>query len=525
MLSEKQKAFYDLVVYQIYPRSFLDTNGDGVGDLQGVREKLDYIQSLGANAIWLTPCYKSPNEDNGYDIADYTDIAEEYGTLEDWKALVADMHSRGMKIIMDFVANHTSAEHRWFRESRKSKDNPYRDYYYWADQPLNDWNSTFGGSAWQYDEATKQYYLHSYAVGQPDLNWENPKVREEMAKIIDFWVDLGVDGFRCDVLDQISKDFVNNQNRLGPHLHEYIQFLFGREKTKHLFTVGECWGADEANIKLFVDGDRDELSCLFQFDHMLVGYTGQYYCDPFTLDDVRDVLVRWQNNSQKNELLYTLFFENHDRPRSVSRFGNEQERRYESATMLATMLFLQKGVPFIFQGQEIGVTNSCFDSIDAFDDIEAKNFYRANLEALGEEEVLRRLNFGSRDNARHPMPWDENSGSAKSWIVPYSRGGEIHVKHDLSSEKSIYRFYQQLFVLRKDVSAFRHGTYEDLTNGREGMYLYSRTLGVETYLVVCNFDKERPLSFEKEGKVFLSNMGRSSISGVYAPYECAVFQL
>jgi len=248
MLTQIQENYKDWIFYQIYPRSFKDSNGDGIGDLKGITQKLDYLTELGINAVWLSPCYKSPNDDNGYDISDFCDIGDEYGTLEDWKEMISEMHKRGIKLIMDFVPNHTSSDHPWFKESRKSKDNPYRDFYYWSDQPVPAWKSVFGGSAWEYDETTNQYYLHSHAISQPDLNWENPKVREEMRKVVDYWVDMGVDGFRCDVMDMISKDFEHGINRNGPKLHEYINMLFGREKTKHIFTVGECWGAQKENI-------------------------------------------------------------------------------------------------------------------------------------------------------------------------------------------------------------------------------------------------------------------------------------
>ncbi len=529
MISDKQNTFYDWVVYQIYPRSFKDSNGDGIGDINGIIEKLDYIKALGATAIWITPCYKSPNEDNGYDISDYCDIGEEYGTFEDWKRLTEEMHKRGIKVIMDFVANHTSAEHRWFKESRKSKDNPYRDYYYWADEPLNDWESTFGGSAWEYDETTKQYYLHSYAVGQPDLNWENPKVREEMVKIVDFWVDLGVDGFRCDVLDQISKDFEAGLVRNGPRLHEYINLLFGREKTAHIFTVGECWGADEENIKLFVDGDRGELSTLFQFDHTRVGRGEKFEAVPFETEDLRDVLISWQNRAQKNEMIYTLFLENHDLVRSVSRFGDDTVYRFEAATMLAAMIFLQKGMPFIYQGQEIGVTNSHYDDIAMFDDVETRNYYNKLADKTDKAELMAQINFGSRDNSRHPMPWDDSKNGGfsdgKPWISVYQKYKDINVSNDISSEKSIYRFYQKLFTLRREFDALRHGAYEDLTNNKRGMYIYSRTLDRDKFVIVCNFENESELSFSCEGECVLSNYGRENIGGIYRPYECAVFKI
>ncbi len=529
MLSEKQKEFLDMVVYQIYPKSFKDTNNDGIGDINGIIEKLDYIKELGANAIWLTPCYKSPNVDNGYDIADYCDISEDYGTLEDWKRLKSEMEKRDMKLIMDFVANHTSSEHKWFKEARKSKDNPYRDYYYWADEPLNDWVASFGGSAWEYDETTNQYYLHSYAVEQPDLNWENPKVREKMIKVIDFWVDLGVDGFRCDVLDQISKDFEKGEIRNGPRLHEYIKMLFGREKTANIFTVGECWGADKDNIKLFVDGDRQELSTVFQFEHLRVGRKTKFEPLEFELDELRDIMVKWQNLMQDNELLQTLFYENHDTNRVLSRLGKNTEHRYEKASMLGAMLFLQRGIPFIYQGQEFGTTNSDYDSIDSFNDIETLNFYNANKDKIEEKELISAINFGSRDNGRHPMAWNDSEnggfGKGKPWITLYSDYKNINAEKDINSEKSIYKFYKDLFELRKTHEAFRRGSYEDLTDGRNGLYIYSRTLDNEKYVVVCNFDKESDVDFPGNAQILLSNNCRTEANGTYQPYECAIIKM
>lgn len=530
MLTKRQEEFYDWIFYQIYPRSFMDSNKDGIGDLNGITEKLDYLKDLGVNAVWLSPCYKSPNDDNGYDISDYCDIMDEFGTMDDWKRMINEMHKRGIKLIMDFVANHTSSEHRWFKEARKSKDNPYRDYYFWADEPLNDWKCAFGGSAWEYDETTNQYYLHSYAVSQPDLNWDNPKVREEMVKVVDFWVDLGVDGFRCDVLDQISKDFEKNMDRNGPHLHEYIRLLFGREKTKHIFTVGECWGANEKNIKDLVDGSRGELSAVFNFEHATLGFCGSKF-NPvkFSLDNLRDVLVKWQNIMQKNELLYTLFLENHDLPRSVSKFGNDRDKRYESATMLATMMYMQKGVPFIYQGQEIGVTNDVSDKIEDFNDIETINYYNENKDKKSHEELMAGINYSSRDHARHPMPWNGNKdsgfGSDKPWMGIYKGHEEINVESDIKSEKSIHEFYQKLINVRKNSNAIRHGLYEDMTNGGKGFYIYRRKDADEELWIICNFENESDIKLDIKGEILLTNLKRRNISGVYAPYECAVVRI
>ncbi len=529
MLTEKQENFYDWIIYQIYPRSFMDSNGDGIGDLAGITQKLDYLKELGVNAVWLSPCYKSPNDDNGYDISDYRDIMDEFGTLDDWKHMISEMHKREIRLIMDLVANHTSSRHKWFREARKSKDNPYRDYYYWADEPLNDWQAAFGGSAWEYDDLTGQYYLHSYAVSQPDLNWENPKVREEMLAVVDFWIDLGVDGFRCDVLDQISKDFVNNKNGNGPRLHEYINLLFGREKAQKLFTVGECWGAGSDNIKLLIDGSRNELSAAFQFDHVGVGRSGKYFIHDFKLDDVRDILIKWQNFMQENKLLYMLFWENHDQPRCVSKYGDDRKYRFESACMLAAMYGLAKGVPFIYQGQEIGVTNSISDKIEDFTDIEALNYYKENIGECTHDEIMKGLNAFGRDHARHPMPWngsaDGGFGSTSPWYGFHNRLDEINVEKDMATgEKSVYGFYKKMLKLRKDNNAFRHGDYKNLTGDRSGIYIYQRYDSESEFIVICNFETESKTELDIIGEIVLSNYGRNEIPNTLAPYECLVIK-
>ena len=526
MLSKKQKEHQKLIVYQIYPRSFKDSNGDGIGDLNGITEKLDYLKELGINAVWLSPCYKSPNEDNGYDISDYRDIMDEFGTLDDWKRMIDEMHKRGIKLIMDLVANHTSSGHKWFRESRKSKDNPYRDYYYWADKPLTDWNSVFGGSAWEYDKATNQYYLHSFAVGQPDLNWENPKVREEMKAVVDYWVDLGVDGFRCDVLDCISKDFKSWKMGNGPRFHEFVHELFGRVEAEHIFTVGECSLNNAEDIKKLIGADRGELSTVFQFDHIDVGRRSKFAPQPFKLDEIRDRLIKWQTVFQENDLVGTLFFENHDQPRAVSRFGSE-ENRYESATMLAAMSYLQRGIPFIYQGQEIGSIDPHYDSIDDFDDIETLNYYRMNPDNVDKAELMRRINFGSRDNSRRPMPWsDEKNGGfgGDPWLPLHNRYKDINVRSDMSADRSVFKFFKELIALRTNNEAFTDGSWENLTEGRDGMYIYRRYTDCESYIVVCNFENESVLDTDYTGECVLSNNGRREINGVYAPYECAVYK-
>lgn len=527
MLCKKYSDFTRMVIYQIYPRSFMDTNGDGIGDLQGVISKLDYIQGFGANAIWLCPCFKSPNDDNGYDVADYRDIMDEFGTMEDMDQLIEELHSRGMKLLLDLVPNHSSTSHRWFRESRKGKDNPYSDYYYWFDTPPNDWKSAFKGSAYEFDEMRGQYYLHSFAVSQADLNWDNPAVRREMQDIVDFWVDKGVDGFRIDVVDAISKDFTTtDRGKFGPHLHEYIREMFGRDKVSHIYTVGESNVKDIDELVRHCGEDRGELSSIFVFDHLDVGRSDKFTPEDDSLKSLRDILVYWQNETDSNDILYTLFTDNHDQPALISRIGNDRELRYESATDVAAMLYLLRGVPFVYQGQEIGMASAHYDDIDVFDDVECLGNYREMLDKYTPEEALEKVNFGSRDNARHPMPWDDSEycgfSTAEPWLITHSRKDEINVKNDLASDRSVYRFYSELFALRTGNDVFLDGDFEVVSQPEDEFFVYTRTLGDEKWAVICNFEKPQDicLPFECEAPA-LANLGRKTAEGSYTPYECA----
>lgn len=532
-MKSKHESFLDLVIYQIYHRSFNDSNNDGIGDIPGVTEKLDYLCDLGINAIWLCPCFKSPNYDNGYDVSDYRDIMDEFGTFEDVKKLISEMNKRGMKLIMDLVPNHTSNEHKWFIESRKSKDNPYSDYYYWFDEPANEWRAEFGGSVWEYDESRKQYYLHSYAVQQPDLNWENPKVVKEMQDIIDFWIDQGVSGFRIDVIDQISKDF-SKSNCFGPHLHEYIQAMFDREKTKDLFTVGECFAGSIDEIRRHIDEDRNELSTLFQFNHLQLGRENKWTPKKQSLKVMRDTIVNWQTLFQENDLLHSLFTDNHDNSYLVSRMGNDKELRYESATCMAVMTYLMKGVPFIYQGQEFGLTQSNYDDISCFNDIECINAYNEFIDSgISKEEAIKKISFGSRDNARRPIPWDNSKNygfsDAQPWIPVHSRADELNLENDMKSEKSVFKFYKKMLKLRKDNVAFRKGEFKMLSSSDDGFFVYTRSYNGEKFTVVCNFEEEAKISFEgMDGEVVLSNYNAYDASdrkdNCFKPYEIAVYK-
>lgn len=523
-----KKEYLDWIVYQIYPRSFCDGNGDGIGDLKGITNKLNYLKELGVNAVWLSPCYKSPNCDNGYDISDYYDIMDEFGTLEDWKTMCLEMKKRGINLIMDFVANHTSSEHEWFKQARTSRDNPYHGFYYWTEKP-NAWQSVFGGPAWEYNPPTDEYYLHTFAVGQPDLNWTNPAVREEMCKVIDFWADMGAAGFRCDVLDCISKDFENNLMSNGPHLHEYIRQLFGREKVRHLFTVGECALGEDAICDICGE-DRDELTCIFQFEHFDVGRGYKMFKKPYKTDEIRDILVKWQRFAERKEILYTLFTDNHDNAHYISRLGNDGEFRYECATMYAAMFYLLKGIPFIYQGQEYGSPDPFYTDISEFSDVETLNYFNSNRENSTHKELMQQINFGSRDNTRRPMCWNagKNYGFSLAdtvWIPLHSRGGEVNAERDIKSKKSVFAFYKKVLALRKNSQAVRYGDFKDLTQG-EGYFAYTRTLGDESILVVCNFEREQKITNlpDYAGYVF-GNYGKArKPDGIYKKFETAVFK-
>lgn len=526
-MKKSRERFLDLVVYEIYPRSFRDSNGDGVGDLRGVIEKIDHLSELGVNAVWLCPCYQSPNADNGYDISDYRKIAREFGTLSDWEELVEKLHARGIKLFMDLVANHTSEEHPWFKEARKSKDNPYRNYYYWSKTPAPNWKSLVGGSAWELDKQTGEYYLHSFAKPQPDLSWTNPKVREEMRAVVEFWVQKGVDGFRCDMLDFIAKDFKKGNMYAGASLHRYLRELFAGVNAKNLFTVGECQ-SDERSIKAVCGENRKELVCSFQFEHFSVGRKDKFTPKKFTLDEVKKILVKWQNFTQENDLLYTLFTDNHDQPFYLSRLGNDRELRYESATMFATMFFLLRGIPFLYQGQEFGAANPCYERIDEFDDIETFKFWKEKKAKIPETRLMEKINFGSRDNARRPMAWTDEApyfgfSEKGSWIPVHSRAKEINLEKDKKSEKSVFAFYQKLLALRKKYKAFRCGSFRALKKGK-GCFVYERTYKKETFTVVCNFETPREIFIKNAGEKIFSNYSAETGNGIYRPYEIAVYQ-
>lgn len=492
----------EVVVYQIYPRSFKDSNNDGIGDLPGIIEKLDYLEKLGIGAIWLSPVYQSPNDDNGYDISDYEAIMTEFGTMEDMDRLIAEAKKRNIRIIMDLVVNHTSDEHAWFVEARKSKDNPYRDYYVWADPSEdggvpNGLRSAFSGSAWQLDEATGQYYLHLFSKKQPDLNWQNEKVRQAVYQMMNFWIDKGIGGFRMDVIDLIGKVPEKEITGNGPRLHEFLQEMNQATFGKHdLLTVGETWGATPEIAKLYSNPDRHELSMVFQFEHIgLDQQEGGEKWDlaPVNLGKLKQIFAKWQTELD-NQGWNSLFWNNHDLPRMISRWGNDGQYRVESAKMLAILLHMQKGTPYIYQGEEIGMTNTAITDISQARDIETINMYHERLaNGYAKEDIIHSINVKGRDNARRPVQWNHHAfagfSTVEPWIAVNDNYEKINVEQALADPDSIFYTYQKLIALRKANPIMIWGDFE-LVDTQEEVFAYLRKYQGETWLVVTNFSNE-----------------------------------
>lgn len=492
----------EVVVYQIYPRSFKDSNGDGIGDLPGIIEKLDYLEKLGIGAIWLSPVYQSPNDDNGYDISDYEAIMTEFGTMADMDRLIAEAKKRNIRIIMDLVVNHTSDEHAWFVEARKSKDNPYRDYYVWADPSEdggvpNGLRSAFSGSAWQLDEATGQYYLHLFSKKQPDLNWQNEKVRQAVYQMMNFWIDKGIGGFRMDVIDLIGKVPEKEITGNGPRLHEFLQEMNQATFGKHdLLTVGETWGATPEIAKLYSNPDRHELSMVFQFEHIgLDQQEGGEKWDlaPVDLGKLKQIFAKWQTELD-NQGWNSLFWNNHDLPRMISRWGNDDQYRVESAKMLAILLHMQKGTPYIYQGEEIGMTNTAITDISQARDIETINMYHERLaNGYAKEDIIHSINVKGRDNARRPVQWNNHAfagfSTVEPWIAVNDNYEKINVEQALADPDSIFYTYQKLIALRKANPIMIWGDFE-LVDTQEEVFAYLRKYQGETWLVVTNFSNE-----------------------------------
>ena len=524
------------VVYQIYPRSFNDSNGDGIGDLPGITEKIPYLAKLGIDVIWLSPIYASPNDDNGYDISDYRAIMTEFGTMADFDELLATAHEHGIKLMMDLVVNHTSDEHEWFRQARLAKDNPYRDYYVWRDPagfsedgtpiPPNNWISCFSPSVWEWDEGTQQFYLHYFSVKQPDLNWENPKVREEVYDIMRFWLDKGVDGFRMDVINLISKDLsfpddpavtaggLDNSLAVaanGPRVHEFLREMNREVLSKYpVMTVGETPCVSVEDAALYTGFDRHELQMVFQFEHMDVdasagGATGKWSDTRFNLVDLKKVLTHWQTGLHGRGW-NSLYWNNHDQPRTVSRFGNDSpEFREVSGKMLGTVLHMMQGTPYIYQGEELGMTNVFFDSVDDYNDLEIHDSWRKYVvesQRVSPEDMLRYISASGRDNARTPMQWDasDNAGftTGTPWLKVNPRYTDINAAEELANDDSIFYHYSDLIHLRKEHPIVLTGEYRVLNPEDEQVYAYLRVNSTEdaaasgerALLVVANFTQE-----------------------------------
>ena len=572
----EKRWWKESVVYQIYPRSFCDSNGDGIGDLNGITGKLDYLKELGIDVIWLSPVYKSPNDDNGYDISDYQAIMDEFGTMEDFDRMLATAHEKGIKIMMDLVVNHTSDEHKWFIESRKSTDNPYRDYYIWRpakeDGSLpNNWGSCFSGPAWEYDKTTDMYFLHLFSKKQPDLNWDNPAVRQDVFDMMNWWLKKGVDGFRMDVISLISKEpglpdkepGINgyatfNVSANGPHVHEYLQEM--RQKALNnadTITVGECSGvtleeakkyarSDEKELNMVfqfehmdVDSDEKELNMVFQFEHMDVDSdekAGKWTTRKMDLRNLKKILTRWQKGLQ-DIAWNSLYWENHDQPRSVSRFGNDSDEYREiSAKMLATCIHMMQGTPYVYQGEELGMTNCPFNTLDNFRDLESINAFHELTEQgkMTEEDMMAAIGYKGRDNARTPMQWDDSAyagfSTANPWIMVNPNYTKINAKDQVNREDSVFKYYQKLIKLRHESELIVYGTYDLILDDDKDIYAYIRTLGDKKLIVYCNFSEntrevELPEEFTN-GKVLISNYIDAKVNHkiTLRPYEAIVIQ-
>lgn len=531
---KKSQWWKSAVIYQIYPRSFSDSNQDGIGDLQGIISKLDYLENLGIDAVWLSPVCRSPQDDNGYDISDYQDIDPVFGTLEDMEELIQEAEKHNIRIIMDLVLNHSSDEHFWFQEAKKSRENPYHDYYVWRDGeegvPPNDMRAAFGGSAWEWVPEVRQYYFHQFSVKQPDLNWENPKVRQEIYHMINWWIQKGVGGFRLDVIDQIAKEPDKKITNNGPRLHEYLRELSRETFQKaDLVTVGEAWGATTELARLYSNPDNSELSMVFQFEHICLDQTEgkeKWDLEPLPFLKLKEVFARWQKE------LYgkgwnSLFWNNHDLPRIVSRWGDDGKYRIESAKMLAVLLHGMQGTPYIYQGEELGMTNAAYD-IDEYQDIETLNLYKERLEkGYKKEDVMDSIHAKSRDNARTPMQWndEENAGftKGKPWIKVNPNYKEINAMQQVEDEDSIFNCYKELIRLRRNYPVFVEGDFRMMFAEDENIFAYTREDKDTQLLVVCNFYGETvncPLEDSvKDMKLLISNYKEFAQMTILRPYE------
>ena len=553
-----EKWWKNAVVYQIYPRSFKDSNGDGIGDLEGIYEKLDYLAELGIDVIWMSPVYKSPNDDNGYDISDYQDIMDDFGTMDDFDRVLKKAHSLNIKIMMDLVVNHTSDDHKWFIESKKSKDNPYHDYYMWADpdkngNPPNRWESCFSGSAWEYVESVGQFYLHSFSRKQPDLNWDNPKVREEVFKMMTWWCDKGIDGFRMDVISMISKypglpdgpengnGYTGNTSCDGPNIHKYLREMNEKVLSKYrLITVGECPGVNAEQAKKYANIDGSELDMIFQFEHVSGSalkpcHHGKWDGEAMTMPELRANFTKWQKDLE-GCAWNSLFLSNHDQPRCVSRFGNDSEQYRElSAKMLATMTHFQKGTPYVYQGEELGMTNAYMENIADYRDIESLNAYKelTTKENIPAETVMGYIKAVGRDNARTPMQWDasDNGGftSGTPWLQVNKNYKTINADAQVNDPDSVFAYYKKLIALRHTNEVMVNGVYDVLIPDHPQIYAYTRTLGDKQLLVLCNdSDTNAAIPAELQEKIhaaknILIQNYKDTDESTLRPYEAVVY--
>ena len=545
------KAWWkEAVVYQIYPRSFMDSNGDGIGDLNGITEKLEYLKELGIDVIWLSPVYQSPNDDNGYDISDYQAIMEEFGTMEDYDRMLARAHELGIKIMMDLVVNHTSDEHAWFVESRKSVDNPYRDFYIWRKgkdgKEPNNWGSCFSGSAWKYDPQTDMYFLHLFSKKQPDLNWDNPKVRDQVFEMMNWWCEKGIDGFRMDVISLISKpeglpDGVPGENGYadsgcanGPHVHEYLKEMNKKVLSHYnLITVGEASGVTLEEAKKYASADGSELNMVFQFEHVGSGPEGnnrfgKWDSHKMSLPVWKKILSKWQTGLE-GKAWNSLFLANHDQPRSVSWFGNDSaEYREISAKMLATCLHMMQGTPYVYQGEELGMCNAYFDKLEDYRDIESLNAYKELTETCGvsHEEMMGYLKRISRDNARTPMQWDDSANAGFTtgtpWIKVNSNYKTVNAKQQTTDPDSVFSYYKELIRLRHENDIIVYGEYELLEPQNEELFIYTRTWNNEQLMVLCNFT-DKDVVIPADAQILISNHV-GNLEAVLRPYEARVYR-
>ncbi len=550
------KAWWkESVVYQIYPQSFYDTNGDGIGDIKGIIKKLDYLKELGVDVLWISPMLTSPLDDNGYDISDYRDINNIYGDLNDYKELLKQAHERNIKVLMDLVVNHSSDEHNWFVESRKSKDNPYRDYYIWKDgkdgKEPNNWGSIFGGSAWQLDEQTGMYYLHLFTKKQPDLNWESKALRKEVYDMMTSWCEMGVDGFRMDVISLISKAGYADANILGsgtygncyeycvsgPKVHEYLQEMNREVLSKYdLMTVGETAGVTIEQAKKYANADNSELNMVFQFEHIKIGdgKLGKFTTKRYDFDEFKKVTCKWQTEL-KGKAWNSVYLGNHDQPRSLSRFGDDSpEYREICAKMLATFNLSLSGTPYVYQGEELGMTNAYFDKIEDYKDIETIQYYNQYTQngSITKEEMMECLKLRSRDNARTPMHWDasENAGftTGTPWIKVIPNYTEINAQEQISRKNSVLNYYKEMICARKANETLIYGDFicKDIA---DKVFAYERVLGSEEYLVICNFSAENKnitIPTKYLGEVIISNYDKVNLNENYElrAYEAIILK-